>query len=30
MSAPLIMLIGDGDLADEVRRALEALDAEVV
>jgi Trk K+ transport system NAD-binding subunit len=24
------MLIGDGDLADEVRRALEALDAEVV
>lgn len=29
MSAPIV-LIGDGDLADEVRRALEALDAEVV
>jgi Trk K+ transport system NAD-binding subunit len=29
MPAPRILLIGDGDLADEVRRALEALDAQV-
>jgi Trk K+ transport system NAD-binding subunit len=30
VTEPPILLIGDGDLADEVRRALDALDAEVV
>lgn len=30
MASPPILLLGDGDLADEVQRALEALETEVV